>query len=263
MKLTKVFALVIALAVVLSVPAFAAYELKIDIEDLAVGYAIGEHEGDDFWRSINSIDEISVVEFGGSKVVKIDNTTGTPVCLRFYGQGHDDNKPVDLFGKVFTFTYRIFIDGTNAGGLVFKERVTDSNDNEGFEVLKVWANAKAEASDGTVFDFSFGEWHTVAETYDITNQKITTYLDQKEAVTQNLPGTNTGSVDWTAGLCFMTLGAATTDQAGITYLDDMTWYSGEYKDKIEGGSAATADITAVVALAGVISLAGAVVCKKK
>ncbi len=262
MKIVKIIGVVLMLAIVLSVSALAA-ETKVDFEKYAEGYEIAENE-DNLFRCVEmGSKKITIKTVDGNKVAVFDQTNDAELMnMRIYF----DNKPVATYGSVFTFSYRVKINADGAGSLVFSDRITDKNDNEGFNLLNIWANGAYEGNaTDAIWGFTFDEWHEIAHTYDFGNGTVVTRVDGEAKLTQTLP-TSGANTDW-SDLCYDWLGkrASTDNSGGITYLDDMTWYSGDYKAPADpgNGNAQTADITAVIALIGVISLAGAVVCKKK
>lgn len=264
MKIVKILGVVLTLAIVLSVSALAA-ENKVDFEKYSDGQALAFNEDNLF---SNADTTVTVATVDGSKVAVLDQTNDAArPAIRIYFE----NKPVATYGSVFTFSYRVKINADGAASLVFSDRITDKNDNEGFLLLRIWSNDAYEpaAKDANgveiVWGFGFNEWHEIANTYDFDNGTVVTRVDGEAKFTQNLPASH-DNVDW-SDICYDWLGkyTSTDNSGGITYLDDMKWYSGDYKAPVdpENGNAQTADITAVIALIGVISLAGAVVCKKK
>ncbi|MBR6427418.1 MAG: hypothetical protein IKS28_06280 [Clostridia bacterium] len=259
MKIVKILGVVLTLAIVLSVSALAA-ENKVDFEKYSDGQALAFNEDNLF---SNADTTVTVATVDGSKVAVLDQTNDAArPAIRIYFE----NKPVATYGSVFTFSYRVKINADGAESLVFSDRITDKNDNEGFNLFNVWSNGAYEGNaTDVVWGFTFNEWHEIAHTYDFGSGTVVTRVDGEAKLTQTLP-TSGANTDW-SDLCYDWLGkrASTDNSGGITYLDDMKWYSGDYKAPVdpENGNAQTADITAVVALIGVISLAGAVVCKKK
>lgn len=271
MKATKIFGLILMLAVLLSVSAFAADPYKIDFESFDVGYEIaGDAMEDGFYREVNL--QIKVADDNGNKVAAIDQTFPgfNNGFLRFYPQGTDvSGKPFHRWGNQFVMSYRVRLDvPEGANSLIFVDRVTDSKDNEGFEVLRVWHNTAVESADGQVANITFGEWHTITNNYDLTAATVTTYIDGEFAFTQPLPTTATTSVDWTVDFCYHVLGRNMNNDTntGMIYLDDISWASGAYTPDQGGGDEEapdTFDASIAVALVGLVAAGGAIVSKKR
>ncbi len=275
MKTTKIFGLILMLAVLLSVSVFAADPYKIDFEGFDVGYEIaGDAMEDDFYRYI--LVPAKIVEKDGSKVASIDGTFPglNNGSIRFYGYAvTSECKPVATWGKQFVFSYRFFLDVQDgATGLIFNDRITDSKDNEGFEVLRIWGNCAMESQDGQIAYTTFGEWHTITHNYDFDAKTITTYHDGELAFTQPLPDKVEGVIDWATDICYQTLGNNWgNDNAKFTiYLDDISFASGAYTpdqggdDAGEGeGAPDTFDASIAVALVGLVAAGGTIVSKKR
>ena len=291
LSVSLVFALLLALSSFATVGTFGEDPYIIDFENFELNHLLAgsEHEGleEGFYRAVDAM--LYVVEKDGSKVIALDNTYETTfgiaakAKLRVYGGSTTDAcKPFASYGSVFTMSYRVFIElEDNASSLIFNDRITDSQDNEGFQVLRLWHNGALESQDGQVaWGFPFGEWVTITNIYDYENETITTYINNDMAFEQALPNKVEGRVDW-SDFCYQTLGKSENENnaTGMIYLDDIKWESGanvpaadtetqpEEDDTTVGGGEVVApdngDVLMTVALLAIASGAVLTLSKKR
>ncbi len=205
-----------------------AFPTKIDFEKFEVGEEIGGDElEENFYRYVNIPSK--VVDEDGNKILDIDATMPgfNNGYLRFYGPSTEAAyKPVYNYGKKFAMTYRVMLTPSeDAKSLIFLDRITDANDNEGFEVLRVWHNNYIETNDGQLAEISFFEWHTITNYYDFEAATITTVIDDVPTFVQPLPTKVGGNIDWATDICYHALGNSFGNDTDIghIYLDDISW----------------------------------------
>ncbi|MBE6637764.1 MAG: hypothetical protein E7618_08200 [Ruminococcaceae bacterium] len=106
-------------------------------------------------------------------------------------------------------TYNFFLDvPEGAQSLIFRDRATDTKDNEGFSFVSIWHNQCIESEDGQIAEVKapFGEWFVITNIYDYDEETVTTYINDVFAFTQALPTAINERVDF-SDFCYHNLGS--------------------------------------------------------